>query len=164
MADARRRASSVDVIDPLAAPVRSLPGIGPAFADKLAEKGLTTVEDLLWLVPRRYDDVRDARSLVEICALADGARATFVARVASARMVFVRGRRWAEVRVISVDEGSEASAVIRWFNVFAGIDKRMPVGCRVALSGTVRKRAPALYRLRGKKKMLMPRLPMLVFS
>jgi ATP-dependent DNA helicase RecG len=154
--------------DPLAAATSSLPGIGPAFADKLAERGLTTVEDLLWLVPRRYDDVRDARPLAEVCALPEGQRATFVARVASSRMVFARGRRWAEVRLGSLDERSEvaaggrgaaggtgvlalgrdiaqrATAVVRWFNVFAGIDKRMPPGCQVALSGIVRKRAGRL--------------------
>jgi ATP-dependent DNA helicase RecG len=129
------------VVDPLAASTRSLPGIGPAFADKLAEKGLTTVEDLLWLVPRRYDDVRGARPLAEVCAMAEGERATFVAKVASARMVFVRGRRWAEVRLGHVDGTPPATALVRWFNVFAGIDKRMPAGCQVALSGVVRKRA-----------------------
>ena len=118
----------------------SLPGIGPAFAEKLAEKGLVTVEDLVWLVPRRYDDVRGARPLAEVVGLPDGQRATFSARVASARMVFARGRRWAEVRLGSVDIGQPASALVRWFNVFAGIDKRMPPGSRVTLSGVVRAR------------------------
>ncbi|HEU4734199.1 MAG TPA: ATP-dependent DNA helicase RecG [Kofleriaceae bacterium] len=130
--------------DPLAAPTSTLPGIGPGFADKLAEKGLTTVEDLLWLVPRRYDDVRDARSLAEVSDLPEGQRATFVASVASARMVFARGRRWAEVRLGSADATRPASAVVRWFNVFAGIEKRMPPGSQVALSGVVRKRGGRL--------------------
>src|SRR5262245_50025975 len=39
--------------DPLGASTHSLPGIGPAFAERLAEKGLETVEDLLWCLPRR---------------------------------------------------------------------------------------------------------------
>jgi len=131
-------------MDPLAARTHTLPGIGPAFAEKLAEKGLTTVEDLLWMVPRRYDDVRDARPLAEVCALAEGQRATFLAKVASSRMVFVRGRRWAEVRLMAVDITQPATALVRWFNVFAGIEKRMPAGARVALSGIVRKRAGRL--------------------
>jgi len=131
-------------VDPLAAPTHSLPGIGPAFAEKLAEKGLTSVEDLVWLVPRRYDDVRGARPLAEVAALPEGQRATFVARVASARMVFARGRRWAEVRLGSVDVTQPATALVRWFNVFAGIDKRMPPGSQVALSGLIRKRGGRL--------------------
>jgi ATP-dependent DNA helicase RecG len=131
-------------IDPLAAPTQSLPGIGPAFAEKLAEKGLVTVEDLVWLVPRRYDDVRGARPLAEVVGLPDGERATFAAVVASARMVFARGRRWAEVRLGSIDIAQPAMALVRWFNVFAGIDKRMPPGSRVTLSGAVRTRGGRL--------------------
>ncbi|HSK04513.1 MAG TPA: ATP-dependent DNA helicase RecG [Kofleriaceae bacterium] len=124
--------------DPLAAPTYSLPGIGPAFAERLAERELVTVEDLLWCLPRRYDDVRDARPLADVCRLEEGQRATFVASVASSRMVFVRGRRWAEVRLAGA--GAAASAVVRWFNVFAGIEKRMPPEAQVVLSGVVRRR------------------------
>jgi ATP-dependent DNA helicase RecG len=137
-------AEPVAPVDPLAAPTHSLPGIGPAFAEKLAEKGLVTVEDLVWLVPRRYDDVRGARPLAEVAAMPEGERATFTARVASARMVFARGRRWAEVRLGSVDATQPAAALVRWFNVFAGIDKRMPPGSQVTLSGPVRMRAGRL--------------------
>ena len=133
-------ASPSPTSDPLAAPTHSLPGIGPAFAKALADKGLETVEDLLWCLPRRYDDVRDARPLAEIAQLEDGVRATFIAQVASSRMVFARGRRWAEVRLGSTDITQRASALVRWFNVWAGIDKRMPPGARVTLSGAVRRR------------------------
>ena len=141
--------------DPLGAPTHTLPGIGPAFAERLAEKGLETVEDLLWCLPRRYDDVRDAKPLGDVVGLDEGTRATFVARVASSRMVFARGRRWAEVRLAAVDAAPSAidpnvnggwfgappaSAVVRWFNVWAGIEKRMPAGATVTLSGVVRSR------------------------
>jgi ATP-dependent DNA helicase RecG len=130
--------------DPLAQPTHTLPGIGPAFAEKLAERGLETVEDLLWLVPRRYDDMRQALSLVEVVRMEEGERATFTAQVASSRMVFARGRRWAEVRLQTVDAMQVASALVRWFNVWAGIDKRMPPGARVTLSGAVRRRSGRL--------------------
>jgi ATP-dependent DNA helicase RecG len=151
----RSRAASAppaEPVDPLAAPTRSLPGIGPAFAERLAEKGLVTVEDLLWMVPRRYDDVRDAKSLDDVIAMPEGERATFVANVTSARMIFARGRRWAEVRLVSLAPpqttafgvAPPASALVRWFNVFAGIEQRMPAGARVALSGVVRKRGGRL--------------------
>ena len=138
----RKKKEVAPPLDPLAEPTHSLPGIGPAFAEKLAEKGLATVEDLLWFVPRRYDDVRDARSLAEVDAMPEGQRATFAARVTSARMIFARGRRWAEVRVQGTD--GAASAIVRWFNVWAGIEKRMPPDCRVVLSGVVKKRSGRL--------------------
>ena len=130
--------------DPLAAPTHTLPGIGPAFAQRLAEAGLETVEDLLWCLPRRYDDVRDAVPLARLAELAEGTRVTFVAKVASSRMVFARGRRWAEVRLGSIDLTDKTSALVRWFNVWAGIDKRMPAGSQVTLSGVVRLRGGRL--------------------
>ncbi|MBA2539439.1 MAG: ATP-dependent DNA helicase RecG [Deltaproteobacteria bacterium] len=126
--------------DPLAAPTSTLPGIGPSLAAKFAERGLATVEDLLWTLPRRYDDVRGAASLADACAMEEGQRATFVATVVSSRMIYARGRKWAEVRLESVDLTERASAVVRWFNVYGGIEKRMPPGARVALSGLVRVR------------------------
>ncbi|NVB78849.1 MAG: ATP-dependent DNA helicase RecG [Kofleriaceae bacterium] len=135
-----KKAPVVEDVDPLAAPTHTLPGIGPAFADKLAEKGLETVEDLLWCLPRRYDDVRDAKPLAEVAEMAEGQRATFTAKVASSRMVFARGRRWAEVRLGAIDLTAPASCVVRWFNVWAGIEKRMPAGAVVTLSGVVKKR------------------------
>ncbi|HTL33919.1 MAG TPA: ATP-dependent DNA helicase RecG [Kofleriaceae bacterium] len=137
---AAKAAPDVATTDPLSAPTHSLPGIGPAFAERLAEKNLETVEDLLWCLPRRYDDVRDAKPLAEVAAMAEGMRATFSAKVASSRMVFVRGRRWAEVRLGAVDITQPATAVVRWFNVWAGIEKRMPAGAVVTLSGVVKKR------------------------
>jgi ATP-dependent DNA helicase RecG len=127
-------------LDPLAAPTRSLPGIGPAFAARLAERELVTVEDLLWCLPRRYDDVREARPLAEAIALPEGQRATLAAEVAASRMVFARGRRWAEVRLVAPPAGEAASATVRWFNVLAGIEQRMPPGARVVLSGVLRRR------------------------
>ena len=118
-------------IDPLAQPTHTLPGIGLAFAERMAEKGLETVEDLLWCLPRRYDDVRDAKQLADVAQMEEGERATFVAKVTTARMVFVRRRRWAEVRL--ADLQLRANAVVRWFNVWAGIDKRMPAGSTSSL-------------------------------
>ncbi len=120
-------------LDPMAAPTHSLPGIGPAFAEALAEKNLVTVEDLLWVLPRRYDDVRGARASTSLDDVADGDRVTFIGAVISARMIFARGRRWAEVRI-------EGGVVVRWFNVWAGIEKRMPPGSRVVLSGVMKRR------------------------
>ncbi len=145
-------APPAEPIDPLALPTHSLPGIGPAFAQRLAEKGLATVEDLLWMVPRRYDDVRGAKSLDAVGEMPEGERATFIAKVTSARMIFARGRRWAEVKLVSLAPQQTTAfgvappvgAVVRWFNVWAGIEQRMPADARVVLSGVVRKRGGRL--------------------
>src|SRR5690606_4838163 len=38
----------------------------------------------------------------------------------------------------------QVTAVVRWFNVWAGIEKRMPAGSVVTLSGLVKKRSGRL--------------------
>jgi ATP-dependent DNA helicase RecG len=124
----------------LDAPVSALPGIGPAAAAILTARGLATVEDLLWFVPRRYDDARAIVPLAELIGAADGDRVALRGRIASARMVFVRRRRWAEVRITD----GPHQVLVRWFNVYGGVDKRFPIGASIAISGPVRRRAGRL--------------------
>ena len=42
----------------LSLPVQSVRGVGPRVAELLTRKNLSTVEDLLYFLPRRYDDRR----------------------------------------------------------------------------------------------------------
>ena len=129
----------IDVTDPLAAPPTIIKGIGPTFAEALAERGLLTVEDLLWMVPRRYDDARAATPIdAVIDTILDGERAVISATVASARMIFARGRRWLDLRLVSAVPGGGASMVARWFGVRGPMDQRFPVGALVVLSGKVK--------------------------
>ncbi|HVK76458.1 MAG TPA: ATP-dependent DNA helicase RecG [Kofleriaceae bacterium] len=124
----------------LGAPTTSVKGIGPALAAALAERGLTTVEDLLWLVPRRWLDARELADLGEALAGAsDGDRVGARAMVKTSRMVRARGRSWGEVR-FAASATSAAILTVRWFNVWGGIDKRFPPGAEVALSGVVKMR------------------------
>ena len=146
---ARRAAAGADGAAPvaparaddlLAAPTSSIKGIGPALAAALAARGLVTVEDLLWFVPKRW---LDARAVADLdAALAEavaGDRINVRATVTAARMVRVRARRWGEVRFAAAP-GGPPILTVRWFNVFGGIDTRFPVGAEVALSGLVKKK------------------------
>jgi ATP-dependent DNA helicase RecG len=47
-------------------PVQYVKGVGPRIADLLAEKGITTVEDLLYYLPFRYEDRINPRSIAEL--------------------------------------------------------------------------------------------------
>ena len=126
--------------DVLGAPTTTLKGIGPALGQALAERGLVTVEDLLWLVPRRWLDARELDELAgALERVTDGARVGVRAWVTSARMVRVRARRWGEVRFAAAPGGGPLLTV-RWFNVRAGVEARFPIGAEVALSGVVKKR------------------------
>ncbi|HUH00988.1 MAG TPA: ATP-dependent DNA helicase RecG [Kofleriaceae bacterium] len=124
----------------LASSVETLPGIGPALAEKLTERGIESVEDLLWLVPRRYDDVRKVAPLAEAIAATPGERVTTAGLVESCRFAR-RGRvRWVDVR-FGPDRGDDrARLAVRFFNAHASMVKRFPVGARVVLSGALQSR------------------------
>ena len=47
----------------LRSPVTRLPGVGPHYAEKLARLGVHTVLDLLFLLPTRYDDYSQLRTI-----------------------------------------------------------------------------------------------------
>ncbi len=142
-AQAAARAQAA-LVDPLAAPVTVIKGVGAAMAERLAERGVTTVEDLLWLLPRRYDDARRIAPLSAALATAvPGERVALRARVVSVRMIRARGRRWADVRLVDPDPAQPATLVVRWFNVWGGFEQRFPAGAEVSLSGVLKVRGDA---------------------
>ena len=67
----------------------SLKGVGPALAKKLEKLGLLVIEDLLFLLPLRYED---RTQLVRIGALEAGARCLVSGEVLLAEVAY-RGRR-----------------------------------------------------------------------
>ena len=119
--------------DPLDAPVHTLSGIGPALAQRLSERDIETVEDLIWCVPRRYDDLRNVVPLAEAVRAGPGARMTFVATVAKSRSAG-RWRRFVEVQL----SDGPVRLVARWFNVHGSMARRFVAGARVVLSAILR--------------------------
>ncbi len=145
----KRRGEEPEGADPLGAPTSSLGGIGPAFAAKLAERGLSTVEDLLWIAPRRYDDLRAVPALSAqlpgaFARVERGEAAAVVSLIAvarSVRPVFARGRRWVEAR-FGDEVDADASLLVRWFGARGGLEQRLPPGVRVVLTGALRASSP----------------------
>ncbi|MDB4967430.1 MAG: box helicase domain protein [Myxococcales bacterium] len=122
----------------LGTPLLGLPGVGPATAHKLAERDLTTVGDVVYLLPRRWDDLRQ---LVPISALAPGQMAVTRGTVKKARVAFARGRRILDV-TFGDDSGAELGA--RWFYFRGGMSQRFVVGAKFLISGVVRSRKEML--------------------
>lgn len=120
---------------PLFSPVQYLKGIGPRRAELLKKFGITTLEDLLYYFPRRYED----RSImVPIAQLECGKVATVVADIVSlhARRGFKGGFDLLEVGV--ADETGRTFAV--WFNQ-PYLKKYFKIGERIILYGK-----PQAYR------------------
>ena len=71
-----------------ATPLRFLKGVGPGRAAKLEEAGVSTLEDLLYVFPFRWED---RRSFSRVAALAPGAgETTLDVRVVSAKLIRTR--------------------------------------------------------------------------
>ena len=117
----------------LAAPLLGLPGIGPSTAQKLAEKGLHTVGDALFFLPRRWDDLRQ---LVPFSSLVPGTLAVSRGVVKKSRTIFASRRRILDV-TFTDDEGTELAA--RWFHFRGNMAARFAVGARFLISGTPRR-------------------------
>jgi ATP-dependent DNA helicase RecG len=68
-------------------PINFLKGIGPARAESLRKLGIITAGDLLWHVPRRYEDASTVR---RISSLEPGMDATIIGRVISKGIIPTR--------------------------------------------------------------------------
>lgn len=108
-----------------------LKGVGPALAKKLEKLGLQRVEDLLFLLPLRYED---RTQLVKIGALAAGTRCLVSGEVLLAETAY-RGRRNLLVRI---SDGS-GQLTLRFFHFSRQQQAQFQAGVHVTCFGEVRR-------------------------
>ncbi|MGA9565565.1 MAG: ATP-dependent DNA helicase RecG [Candidatus Korobacteraceae bacterium] len=113
----------------LATNVQYVKGIGPRYAAMLLEKGISTVEDLLYYLPFRYEDRLNPRGISE---LRPGEMASVIAEVRTSGLF--RTRRM-PIFEMTVGEGRSTLKCI-WFNATYLQDK-FRAGQLVALYGKV---------------------------
>ncbi len=116
----------------------SLKGVGPALAAKLGKLGVHRIEDLLFLLPLRYED---RTQLVRIGALAAGARCLVTGEVLLSEVAF-RGRRNLLVRI---GDGS-GQLTLRFFHFSRQQQAQFAAGVHVTCFGEVR-RAPSGFEM-----------------
>jgi ATP-dependent DNA helicase RecG len=117
----------------IARPLASLPGVGPRRAQRLAQRGLRSVADLLFHLPSRYDDRREK---VRIGDLEVGRRASFEGEV----MVSDFGPRRGRSRTFSAVLGDESGVVtLKWFRGGESIAGQVKKGVRLRATGNVRR-------------------------
>jgi ATP-dependent DNA helicase RecG len=121
-------------------PLSSLAGVGPRRAEQLARRGLSSMGDLVFLLPTRYDDRRSLRRVGE---LEVGARATFIARVLLCDQVPIRGgRRFGRGprRALQAVVGDDSGTVnLKWFRGADAIERQLEKGARLLVTGDVRR-------------------------
>jgi len=130
----------------LESPLTVLNGVGPALAKKLERLGLYRVEDLLFLLPLRYED---RTQMVRIGALQPGKRCLITGEVLLAEVVF-RGRRNLLVRI---DDGS-GQATLRFFHFSRQQQAQFQPGMHVTCFGEARKGAATLEMIHPEYRIL----------
>jgi len=118
-------------LEKLSLPLRFVKGVGPKMASLLEKKGLKTVEDLLYFVPRRYED---RRTVKDIKSVSTGITETVIGHVVSALYRSYRNRRAYEV---TIEDGS-GQLTAKWFKGNLGyLRKIFRKGVRVIMTGEV---------------------------
>ncbi|GAB3105048.1 ATP-dependent DNA helicase RecG [Lysobacter terrae] len=112
-------------------PITRLAGVGPRVAEKLAARGLVSVQDLWLHLPRQYED---RTVLTPIRALQAGVAAQVEGRVEAVE----RGFRYRPMLKVAVSDDSHATLVLRFFHFRAAQVAQFSPGVRVRCYGTPR--------------------------
>jgi ATP-dependent DNA helicase RecG len=92
----------------LSAPIQYLKGIGPKMSARFASKRISTVEDLLYFLPRAYEDRREINKINRLEA---GKTQTVLAKVVLTEFRYYGKRRILEVTV----SDNTANLTVKWF-------------------------------------------------
>lgn len=127
------------VIDPLEADRRLkllktqlayIKGIGPKLAERLGKKGLSTVEDILYFLPIRYEDRSSIKRIRELTPGMSEAAKGEVLAIGEARY----GRR--RLLEMAVSDGS-AILKVKWFHYTQQYKKRYKNGQKLIVFGPI---------------------------
>ena len=99
--------------------------------------GIRTVRDLLFYLPRRYDDLRALSTARELASIGDGEPASARLEVRGIRQEQTFRRRVQRTTAYLGDDTGEVEAT--WFGR-RGIEKRLHAGDRIVVSGKVKRR------------------------
>ena len=112
-------------------PLTSLPGCGPKLAEKLAARGLLTLQDLWLQLPRQYED---RTRITPIGMLRPGDTTQVDGRVQAVQ----RGFRYRPVLKVAIADDSHGTLVLRFFHFRSAQVNQFRVGARVRAYGTAR--------------------------
>ncbi len=118
-------------------PIAALPGVGPALVTTLAKLGLTSVQDLWFHLPLRYEDktritpIRDLRS---------GDTAQVEGRIEAVE----KGFRYKPQLRVAISDDSRQTLLLRFFHFNNAQAMQLAVGARLRCFGEVRHGANSL--------------------
>ncbi len=127
-------------------PLTALKGVGPALAKKLGKLNLFRVDDLLFLLPLRYED---RTQLVRIGELKPGVRSLVGGEVLLAETAY-RGRRNLLVRI---DDGS-GQLTLRFFHFSRQQQAQFRPGVHITCFGEARRGSSGLEMIHPEYRLL----------
>ena len=118
-------------------PVADLPGVGPAFAKALERLGLTTLQDLWFHLPLRYEDRTRLTAIRDL-------RAGDTAQVEGRVEAIERGFRYRPQLRVAIGDESRQTLLLRFFHFNNAQVAQLAVGTRLRCYGEVRHGAHGL--------------------
>jgi ATP-dependent DNA helicase RecG len=112
-------------------PVATLRGVGPALAEKLEKLGVTQIQDLLFILPSRYED---RTQVSDIGALRHGVRAVVEGEVQLTEVAYRRRRQL----LCRITDGT-GSLTLRFFYFSGAQQAGLARGTRIRCFGEVRR-------------------------
>lgn len=118
----------------LQTPIQYVKGVGPKLARLFEKKGIRTVEEALYFLPRSYEDRRHLKKISELHA---GRKETGFGEILLAGMAFFQNRK-KKVFEVLVGDGS-GMLTLKWFHGNERyLTERFKKGRRLIFSGEVR--------------------------
>ena len=117
--------------------LRSLPGVGPQVAQKLAAAGIQQLQDLWFWLPRGYED---RTRIAPIASLAPGERVQVEGRVEAVE----KGFRFRPQLKVAISDDSGETLVLRFFHFHAGQVAQLTPGAWLRCYGEVRESGQVL--------------------
>ena len=112
-------------------PIRYIKGVGPRISDILAKKDITTVEDLIFYFPRKYEDRRNVQT---ISSVIPNTKCIIVGTILSSRVI---NSRKGKIYKATVTDGT-ASLDLIWFKANKSyIENTFKNGVKLVVSGDV---------------------------
>jgi len=112
-------------------PVASLRGVGPALAEKLGKLGVTQVQDLLFVLPSRYED---RTQISAIGTIRPGSRVVVEGEIQLTEVVFRRRRQL----LCRITDGT-GSLTLRFFHFSGAQQANLARGTRIRCFGEARR-------------------------
>ena len=111
--------------------VTTLPSVGPSIAARLAQLGISTINDLLRHTPRSYIDFSDPQPIGQAGRLMSESPITIAGKVTEIKTVPGQRSRRIEVRIAD----GTGWAKLTWFNPY--IARQMKIGDEIVVHGQI---------------------------